>query len=228
MSSFSPGSPHPSTSSIEVNGIAVDKMIHPLNNGSINSVSVGYVAPSLGVELKGRGPKARQVLSTLTHSPLAVVTSSAPHSATPNAWKTVNAGGISLAVPPSWTVTHAGFFCGGMMPSTVYLLHADETCAISCPAIGIAAGHQERGMPSAAILSGRQTSSFAGAKTTRLLTINGVTLHVLSSCETGHLLTASIDVPGHASPTVVEVGLPGDGLQARAILDSIHLSRAGS
>ncbi len=82
-------------------------------------------------------------------------------------------------------------------------------------------------MPSAAILSGRQTSSFAGAKTTRLLTINGVTLHVLSSCETGHLLTASIDVPGHASPTVVEVGLPGDGLQARAILDSIHLSRAG-
>jgi hypothetical protein len=227
-SSFSPRSPHPSTRSIEVNGIAVDKVIHPLRSGSINSVSVDYLAPSLGVELRGRGPKARQVLSTLTHSPLAVVTSSAPHSATPNAWKTVNAGGISMSVPPSWTVRHAGFFCGGMTSSTVYLLHADETYAISCPAIGIAAEHQELGVPSAAILSGRQTSSFARAKTTRLLTINGLTLHVLSSSETGHILTASIDVLGHASPTVVELGLPGDGLQARAILDSIHLSRVGS
>ncbi len=228
VSSLSPGVPHPSTGSIEVNGIAVDKVIHPLSNGSLNSVSVEYLAPSLGVEIKGRGPKARQVLATLTHSPLALVTSTAPLSATPKAWKKVNAGGISMAVPPSWTVTHAGFFCEGMMPSTVYLLHADETYAISCPAIGIAVGHQALSVPSAAILSGRQTASFEGGKATLLITINGLTLHVLPSSEIGHVLTTSIDVPGHPSPTVVELGLPGNGEVARTILDSIELSRAES
>jgi hypothetical protein len=47
---------------------------------------------------------------------------------------------------------------------------------------------------------------------------------VLNRSEIFHVLTLSIDVPDHAAPTYVDLGLPGNGRQARAIVDSIRLT----
>jgi hypothetical protein len=86
--------PGRSATRITINGLSVGKT-------SLGDM-VSYQVPALGVWLTARGRNVVRVLQTLTRSPAAIVLAAGPVLRVPKSWKWVTAGGLRLAVPPTW------------------------------------------------------------------------------------------------------------------------------
>jgi hypothetical protein len=64
-----------------------------------------YIVPSLGIEVAGVGPLAKQVLNTLTRSPRAVALAPGSSPALPSSWRWVTFVGLLFSVPANWPIT---------------------------------------------------------------------------------------------------------------------------
>jgi hypothetical protein len=84
--------PHARTTT--VNGIHVEV------GWSRSGSTVTHIERGLGMDIRATGPLGREVLRTVTYSPLSVVEGSAVI-ATPAEWRTVTFGGLRVSVPPA-------------------------------------------------------------------------------------------------------------------------------
>jgi hypothetical protein len=81
------------------------------------------------------GPLARQVVATLTYSPLSVVLNSSV-SSVPAGWRHLAFGGIQFAVPGQWRlerVTSWGGCPGNIAPDVLELSTAQTMSTPGCP-----------------------------------------------------------------------------------------------
>jgi hypothetical protein len=201
----------------KVNGIAV--LPEPAQAGLLR-----YVALPLGVEVAASGPKARQILGTLTRSPLAVVLGPGRRTPVPASWRWHAFGGIKFAAPASWpTVPDKVWgWCGNGVPDQLVELNTARGDAILyCPDLAydakLQAGHlgiQVGAGPAAGQLTGPAAISCARSR--------GLRICVQPPYGDEAVLTVSALPPGYSRPTIVLIGLAGDGEQARAIFDSIQ------
>jgi len=194
--------------------------------------SYDYIVPALGVEVKAVGPRARQIIDTLTRSPRGVALASGPATSVPPSWRSVTFAGLRLSVPATWTVrrTRTWNICGPVQIalSKGVILDTDQTFlrlpCVSPPLHAV--------MPSDGVRvdSGRRgpTGSFSPGGTC-------LRLHGLSACPSSTpdysilLLRVTVAIsryerqlPLRARPVYVSIGLAGNGLVARAILYSLR------
>ncbi len=125
-----------STDSVRMPGSTNRAVINsiPATEGSMRSGSTSTeVVRALGTVVTASGPFARQVLATLTHSPLSVVLDSSV-STVPPRWRRVVFGGVSFAVPGKWTRRRASWAdCpGNVGADTLVLNTARVRNASSC------------------------------------------------------------------------------------------------
>src|SRR5579859_1216197 len=203
-----------------INGIFVERR-------QADRGSVSYFVPTLHVVVTARGPLARKVLATLTRSPLSVVLARGPEFSVPRSWRWHDFGGIRFAVPASWLLEQSSTWdrggCAGaywMDPRTVRLSTARSVLRQICPAAPDIAGFMiaHQGVSVAAGRVARLDSSqYDGCRF-----LHGLRACYLASPYQDGLLDLAVFVPGRHEPTVVEVGLAGNGAIARTIFDSIR------
>jgi len=201
-----------------------------------------YIVPSLGIEVAGVGPLAKQVLSTLTRSPRAVVLASGPVPAVQYGWHTLTFDGLSFTAPGWWQVTStfynygigtpctslpgASFFNEGVGGGEVVLSTDRFLAAFPCPI--------ESGTPGP-VYPGGGIEVDAGSNTLSELATEGLhpafsrhcpDLHGLTACPASSpaysILGLKVRVPGRATPVFVSIGLAGNGMVARTILYSLR------
>jgi hypothetical protein len=193
--------------------------------------STVYEVPSLHVVVSASGQMAVDVLKTITYSPLAVVTSLPLTTGHQPGWQTIGFAGITFQVPHSWPVrqtSDVGSCFLEVTPNTVVLSTAEVIQAFACPLMLVGEPNPLNG-DGVSVFAGPHAAIEGGAVTTsRILQINGLKLRVSSSSETGGVFIASISIPGQAQPIVIQVGLTGDGLTAKGIIDSIGLEPSNS
>ena len=80
-----------------------------------------YDIPSLGVSIATRGSLGRRVLATLGPSALAVALDAA-NKATPQTWRSITEGDLSLRIPANWTVRITSSTCVSG-DAEVYVVH---------------------------------------------------------------------------------------------------------
>lgn len=197
-----------------INGIPV-LSVRPPGRGFVS-----YLAPNLHVLVTARGPLASRVLGTLTRSPFSVVLAPGTKIPVPRSWRWHDFGGIRFATPAQWRTikSRVWYPCWAAITSTeaVELVNATRAVAFSCSDVG-------GGMrPSHGVVVG------AG----RYVSLHGPagygcrSLHGLRACFAmpgpGGPLELAIYVPGRHKPTVVDVGLEGNGTEARTIVESIR------
>ena len=209
------------TTSLEVNGISVQA------RADNTPTDAALYVPDLGVTLIAQGPESLRVLKTLTYSPLAVVTAAAPSTPAPSSWKLISFGGISVKVPRSWPVgrtTSVGYCSTNVNPDEVMLSTAEKSYVLGCPA-PIPQASELAANQGLLIFSGPHAGKAVIEPTTsRTLSVHGLELDLSRSSETGGTMVATISLPGHANPVVLWLGLAGDGLIPRGIVDSIEAS----
>jgi hypothetical protein len=211
------GGHHAGTASV-INGIRVWRVPPVPKFGYVS-----YAVPALHVLVTARGPLAHRVLETLTRSPLSVVFAPGPAAAVPDGWRWHDFAGIRFAAPAAWPQEPSGEWAGcplAMQPVTVTLVTAVKPVAVICPPGPITAGPLTA-WPGVVVATGprarRQVPSGSPCRW----------LHGLRACYSlpfylGGVLDMSVYVPGLRRPTVVEIGLAGNGKAARAIFDSIQ------
>jgi len=203
-----------------VNGIPVEVPLLSLQSGPINDVRTTYYVPTLGAQITAAGPLSMEVLRTLTHSPLSVITADAPRTDPPSSWVRVSHDAISFAVPPRWTVLHThNLPCGsGLLANQVLLFPSERNVVYGCPAEESTA-RAGAGVPGASVIVGAEP--LAG-DLLRTVSVHGLEIKVLKTSEISNVLEVAVHVPGRAQATVVHVGMTGNGSEARAIVDSIR------
>jgi hypothetical protein len=177
----------------------------------------------LHVLVTARGPLARRVLGTLTRSPLSVVFAPGPEAAVPSGWRWHDFGGIRFAAPAAWPQERSVVWAGcplAIQPVTVTLAKTTTAIAGSCSPGSFTAGSLTA-QPGVLVATGPflQWPVPRGSPCHRL--------HGLRACYSrpiylGGVLDVSVYVPGRRRPTVVEIGLAGNGEVARTIYDSIR------
>jgi hypothetical protein len=216
---------------------------HPSRGSSVNGITVywtsadAYVVPSLEVEISAKGPLARRVLRTLSRSPEAVVLASGPPPMVPPSWHRVSYGGLSLAVPSDWPETNeTRWSSGGCSLATppeyedavLFVSGTSMTGAERCPALQEPSVSEVQPGDGVVVDPGPYGPLRVNSDFGKCLFING-----LPACPsaTNHLgvLVLSVRVPGGPVPqgvelhrVVVEIGLAGNGMVARTILDSMR------
>jgi len=208
---------HPVGSTDVINGIPVVRV--PAQPGFLS-----YVVPTLHVLVAARGPLASRVLATLARSPLSVVLASGPEFPVPPHWRWHHFGGIRFAAPASWRVERSTIWgnCRGaysMNPRTVQLSTARKVsglrCALTPDVMGPGTLHQ--GVIVGAGRAARMDSSrFDGCRK-----LHGVRACYSASIYQEGLLDVAVFVHGRHQPTVVQIGLAGNGVTARTIFGSI-------
>jgi hypothetical protein len=185
----------------------------------------GYLAPHLGVMLTARGPMSRQVLATLTRSPLSVVFARGPASPAPPGWRWRDFGGIRFAAPSGWHVERDKWWGGcsfGIAARTVRLSTATRLSAPSCVPF----------VPTAQSLAARQGVVIGAGPWAVRHALQGEA----TSCRSRHGMRLCILAPGGGSAVLtllaypggtgrralVQIGLAGTGATARTIFDSIR------
>jgi hypothetical protein len=197
-----------------INGIAL-LGVHPVARGYAS-----YLAPTLHVLISLRGPLGNKVLSTITRSPLSVVLAAGRHVPVPHSWRWRDFGGIRFATPGQWRTikSHVWYPCWSFIesPHAVEMVNATRNVAFSCSDVG--PGNSPR--HGVVVGAGRYVSPHGPA------THGCRYLHSLRACFAmpgpGGPLELVVDVPGRSKPTVVEIGLKGNGLEARRIFESIR------
>ena len=181
-----------------------------------------FLAPTLHALITVRGPLANKVLGTLTRSPFSVVLERGRHLPVPSGWRWHDFGGIRFAAPARWQTIKGRVwnpcFARTVTPRAVKLVHATLAVAFSCADVG----GGTRPTSGVQVGAGRYVAphwySRYGCRS----------LHGLHACFAmaglGAPLELVVDVPGRHKPTVVDIGLAGNGAEARTIFESIRPS----
>jgi hypothetical protein len=209
-----PGQGHTHRRSGQINGIPV------LGVRPVEREYASFLAPTLHVLVTVRGPLSNKVLGTLTRSPFSVVLEAGPRFPVPRNWRWHDFGGIRFATPARWQTikSRVWYPCWAAITSaqTVELVNATRAVAFSCSS----AGGGVRPLHGLVVGTGRYVSLHGpvgyGCRS----------LHGLRACFAmpgpGRPLELAVYAPGRHKPTVVDVGLKGNGAEARTIVESIR------
>ena len=202
-----------------------DIFVYPYPTGPQSS----YLVPSLGVEITVDGPLGQRVLHTLTWSPRSVVLAPGSSPAIPSSWQQVTFAGLRFSAPANWPVNRTqvtpglGAICGEQGVAfwdTSVTLSTDARPLLRppCPLIRPTPQQPENGVQ---VDSGLRTESTV----TLSLSAHCLVLHGLTSCPATapaySILVLRVNVPGRDKPVFVSIGLTGNGMVARTILDSV-------
>jgi hypothetical protein len=201
----------------EINGI------HVLPAPPVVHGDISLYVPALDALVTARGPLANKVVGTLTRSASSVVLMDGPHFPVPNHWRWHDFGGIRFATPAPWRTIKSRIWypCWWVISSTdaVKLINATRTARFICPPPPFMADAMR---PRHGVVVG----------VGRYMTLHRPpghrcrSLHGLRACFAmpgpGSPLALAVYVPGRHKPTVVEIGLAGNGLEARTIFESIQ------
>jgi hypothetical protein len=189
-----------------------------------------YVVPSLGLEIVDDEIPGQKtpVIDTLTDSPRAVVLAPGRPSPVPVGWHRVTFGGISAAVPASWSVqttsnwsTGCAPFHGVMTETEVTFNRGATDIEPSCPAEF--PGGQTVEAPGDGLLIDPGTYGPLDPDTTfgSCLAVHGLRVCPSTSDDDG-ILVAAVHLGRTGPPVAVEIGLGGGGRTARTILHSLR------
>jgi hypothetical protein len=185
---------------------------------------------ALGAQVMAKGPLARRLMATLTHSPLSVVLGSSVDSA-PSGWRHVDFGGLSFSVPGEWAVQRVDWWGGcpfNIESGTLLLSTARYLSMPLCPLVPGTAGYLA-GRPGMVLFAGPKVS--AAPADAKCLTRNRLRFCIdppppdTGGSSPGHelnLLTAQVAVPHQAAVDQVEIGLTGSGVLPLNVFDSIR------
>ncbi len=181
--------------------------------------------PSVRASVIATGPLASEVIHTLTYSPRAVALVPGASPAVPRTWHRVSFGGLSLAVPKRWAVSHRSdvpFSCGpidtSLIEDTVILSAGTSVSAVACPATsGVKVPTPLNGL---LIDPGPTSPTPADASFGSCVRIDRLRACPVTTDPYG-ALDVSVHLPGRGRATAVEIGLAGSGMIARTILDSL-------
>ena len=205
-----------------INGI----LVYPYPTGPQSS----YLVPSLGVEITVDGPLGQRVLYTLTWSPRSVVLAPGSSPVVPSSWQQVSFAGLRFSAPANWPVTRTqvtpglGDICreqGVAFVGTTVTLSTDARPFLVpfCPRMTPTPQQPENGVQ---IDSGLRTEPTV----TLSFLAHCLVLHGLTACPASSpvysILVLRVNVPGRNKPVFVAIGLAGNGMVARTILDSVR------
>jgi len=204
-----------------INGI----LVYPYPTGPQSS----YLVPSLGVEITVDGPLGQRVLHTLAWSPRSVVLAPGSSPAVPSSWRSVSFAGLQFSVPANWPIYQTQLtpglgICGPM--SGVEFVNTAVTLSTDVRPL-----HYPCALPAPNAKPGRNGIQVdLGLRTEPLVTLSFsahcLVLHGLTACPATSpaysILVVRVNVPGRSKPVFVSIGLVGNGMTARTILDSLR------
>ena len=205
-----------------INGI----FVYPYPTGPQSS----YLVPSLSVEITVDGPLGQRVLHTLTWSPRSVVLAPGSSPAIPSSWQQVTFAGLRFSAPANWPINRTqvtpglGAICrqqGVAFWDTIVTLSTDARPLLlpPCPRMSPTPQQPENGVQ---VDSGLRTEPMV----TLSLSAHCLVLHGLTACPATSpaysILVLRVNVPGRSKPVFVSIGLAGNGMVARTILDSVR------
>jgi hypothetical protein len=203
----------------KINGIPVESvLLAPSEDGSVS-----YFVPGLHVMVTAHGSLARRVLATLTRSPLSVALAAGTRFPVPHSWRWHDFGGIRFATPARWRTEKSSVWypCWWTIESTqaVKLVKATRNERFMCPPSPFIVGFM-RPRHGLVVGAGRFASPYddAGAE---CMSLNGLRA-CFDSPSPGRPLEVVVHTPSQHKPTVVYVGLKGNGVEARTIVESIR------
>jgi hypothetical protein len=199
---------------LEVNGIAV----------YAPGIAPVYFIPALQIELTFGGPLQPRILRSITYSPRAVALART-NAPVPKGWHRASFNGVSLAVPPSWRVNrtmHAPA-CGtdAVLPLPGLTLASQPALPVSCPAPPLTAESP---------VAGVEIDGFAVEGSPSFSCLFPKRINNLKVCIEARPLygVLTVQVSGVAMATsTVKIGMFGNGLTGRIILDSLRRSKQG-
>jgi hypothetical protein len=192
-----------------------------------------YIVPSLGIEVAGVGPLAKQVLNTLSRSPRAVVLASGPAPTVPSSWQSVAFAGLQFSVPATWPISRTSGAAFGLgnpceTPGVAFFAAAGTLSSDThlLPPNACAAGAYSNApqLP----MDGVQVDSGSHLQFHVTLSFQKPCphLHGLTACPATSpaysILVLRVNVPGRDKPVFVSIGLAGNGMIARTILYSLR------
>jgi hypothetical protein len=228
----------PPSPSLVIHGIA----LYVLSRGA----TTRYLVPGLSVNVTTTGPLGRRVLETLSFSPRAVVMSEGAL-ATPLSWSWHDFSGVRFATPATWPTQRTDLFTtcrsfvalGGRKvvayssqniviepDNPVVELDTDRTVYSGSCALGDVQEYAPGdGVQVDARVQVGQQPTFPDA-IYRFTTSHCLSLHGLTACPATSpaysILVLKVRVPGRSKPVFVSIGLTGNGMVARTILDSVR------
>jgi hypothetical protein len=200
----------------QINGVRVLR-VQPAARGFAS-----YLAPTLHVVVSVKGPLANKVLGTLTRSPLSVVLARGRQFPVPRSWRWHEFRGIRFAAPGDWALVRDGHYACpfGLSPNAVILIPAGNRAMPRCGGrLGTAGTLSARF--GVTVTAGPYVSEGTAQ-------FHGCTLrHRMRQCYSaplfgGGVLHMTVFAPGRQRATLVEIGLAGDGMIARTIVESIR------
>jgi hypothetical protein len=202
-----------------INGIPVSRL--PAVSGSVS-----YAAPTLGVEVTALGPKARQVLATLTRSPRSVALAPGRPFPVPPGWRWHDYGGIRFAAPSGWRLVRTeewGGCAGRAVLSGVLQLSSARLPGCLPVAMGIGLARSYAPVAGVTVGAGRlATDSIASGPYRLCMRLRGLRACVAQQgMLAGEFLALVVFPHGQQGPTEIDIGLAGNGVTARTIFDSI-------
>jgi hypothetical protein len=224
LSQASPGEIPTSVPAEIINGLRV--YTYPAGLRGSNLV------PALGVAITVNGPLAQRVLHTLTWSPRSVALAMKPTASVPSSWQSVSFDGVAFSVPASWPVTRTsvantlgpqcsqyGTELSDLGPEVSLSTDTNSGFTFCAPIPPVARGpgngvdvDKGANSPEAAI---RASFSKGCLK-----------LHGLTACPATtwpySILVLRVTIPRSARPVYVSIGLAGNGMVARTILNSLR------
>ena len=207
-----------------INGI----FVYPYPTGPQSS----YLVPSLGVEITVDGPLGQRVLDTLTRSARDMALASGTAPPVSSSWHSVSFTGLRFSVPANWPITRTSgaafglgnpcempgvaFFASGVTLSTDQHLLPPNACASGAYS----------NAPQAPMNGVQVDSRHADFHVTLSFSKNCPDPHGLTVCRATSpaysILVLRVNVPGRDKPVFVSIGLSGNGMVARTILDSVR------
>ncbi len=210
----------------------VEIAYHPLKPTLVNGIPVylqggglTYYVPMLDVYVHAGGPLARRVLHTLTWSPAAVALGTQTR-VVPASWRWYSFAGLRFAAPPNLphqTTDDDLVGCPQAVPGLqpwVLLSTATNALSPSCILLSLRVSyiHCDDGV---LVASGPYQSVHLPKKSYPCRSLHGLRACVMSGTY-GGVAEVIVVVPGRSRPTLVKIGLAGNGKVARAILDSVR------
>ena len=225
--------PAPAASFAYVVSAGVEEIAyHPLKTLLVNGIPVHvqdggltFWAQSLDVYVHASGPLARRVLHTLTWSPAAVALGTQTR-VVPASWRWYSFAGLRFAAPrnlPRVTTDEFIESCPQVVPGLapeVLLTTATRAAVPRClgPLREVSFIRYNEGI---VVASGPYQSVKLPKKSYPCRSLHGLRACVMSGAY-GGVVEVIVAVPGRSRPTLVEIGLAGNGMVARTILYSLR------